>query len=262
MRLVVLIPVYSNQAGLDKTLSSLAGAEGAFDVVIVDDGSPRPIQAPSRLQDDVAVSVLTLPTNSGIARALNHGLQRILEQEYRYVGRLDAGDTVAAGRFDQQIRFLDVHPSCAAVSSFVDFVDRNQATLFRYRAPCDHSGILKRLHLNNCLVHSGSMMRTSVLREVGPYREDVRGAEDYELFLRMARHYELAVLPEVLTRCEYSTSGLTVMGRRRQQRERLRLQLRYFDIASWHSFYGVARTLAAMLTPHPVVFHLKRMRLH
>ena len=100
-------------------------------------------------------------------------------------------------------------------------------------------------------------MRASVLREVGLYREDVPGAEDYELFLRMSRRYTLAVMPEVLTRCEYSLAGLTVTGRRRQQQERLKLQLRYFDFASPYSFYGVARTLVAMVVPHAAVLRMK-----
>jgi hypothetical protein len=100
-------------------------------------------------------------------------------------------------------------------------------------------------------------MRGNALREVGLYREDVPGAEDYELFLRMSRRYTLAVLPEVLTRCEYSLTGLTVTGRRRQQQERLKLQLRYFDFASPYSFYGVARTLLSMVVPHGAVLRMK-----
>jgi GT2 family glycosyltransferase len=203
------------------------------------------------------VSVLRLGENLGIAGALNHGLQQLLGQEYAYIARVDAGDTVEAARFEKQIRFLEANALCAAVSSFVDFLAADRTPLFRYRAPCDHPDILRKLHLNNCLVHSGALMRGSALREVGLYREDVPGAEDYELFLRLAQRYRLAVLPEVLTFCEYSEKGLSVTGRRRQQRERLKLQLRYFDVASPYSYWGVARTLVAMLIPHTVVFHFK-----
>jgi glycosyltransferase involved in cell wall biosynthesis len=256
-RLAILIPVYRNPAGLRRALESLREAAGSFDVVIVDDGSPEPISVPRRLREDIPVSLLRLERNQGIAVALNHGVRRILELGYPYIGRLDAGDTVVAERFERQVRFLDADPGCAAASSFVDFVDTRQALLFRYCPPCKHDGILQRLHSNNCLVHSGTTMRASVLREVGVYRENVPGAEDYELFLRMSRRYTLAVLPEVLTRCEYSLTGLTVTGRRRQQRERLKLQLRYFDFASPYSFYGVARTLLSMVVPHGAVLRMK-----
>jgi glycosyltransferase involved in cell wall biosynthesis len=257
-RLAALIPVYRNLAGLDRTLRSLREAYGSFDVVVVDDGSPEPVSVPSHLRDGVSVSLLRLQTNRGIAAALNCGLRHILALEYSYIGRLDAGDTVDAERFQQQVRFLDLNVGCAAASSFVDFVDASQTLLFRHCAPCNHESILQELHLNNCLVHSGTIIRASVLRETGLYREDAPGAEDYELFLRLSRNYELAVLPEVLTYCEYSQGGLSIAGRRRQQKERLKLQLQYFDPRSPYSFLGVARTLLAMATPQAAVFRYKR----
>jgi glycosyltransferase involved in cell wall biosynthesis len=256
-KLAVLIPVYRNQAGLDRSLDSLRKADGGFDVVIVDDGNPQRISVPSHLRAAVRVLVVRLEENQGIAAALNHGLRHILARGYHYIGRLDAGDTVVSERFERQMEFLDAFPKCGVVSSFVDFVDSGQVTLFHYRAPCDHTNIVQRLHANNCLVHSGSMLRAAALRDIGLYREDVPGAEDYELFLRMAPRYQLAVLPKTLTRCEYSLHGLTVAGRRRQQRERLKLQLGHFDPGSPYSFYGVARTLVAMLTPHAFVFRLR-----
>lgn len=256
--LAVLIPVYRNQSGLNRSLRSLAAAEGAFDVVIVDDGSEPAVDAPPRLREDAPVTLLRLHQNQGIAAALNHGLRHILASEYTHVGRLDAGDTVAPDRFVKQTQFLDANPDCAAVSSYADFVGSDQATLFRYRAPSSHRGILRALRSNNCLVHSGLTMRGSALQEAGLYRQDVPAAEDYELVLRLARLYTLAVLPQVLTFCEYSHEGISIAGRRRQQKQRLRLQLQYFNFASPYSFLGVARTAAALLVPHDAVFRFKR----
>jgi glycosyltransferase involved in cell wall biosynthesis len=256
-KLAVLIPVYRNQGGLNRSLESLREADGNFDVLIVDDGSPEPISVPSQLRDDVPVTLVRLEQNQGIASALNHGLRHILARGYSYVGRLDAGDTVAPERFDQQRQYLHADPNCAVVSSFVDFVDQRQTWLFRYRAPCGHREILRRLRLNNCLVHSGLMMRASAVQEVGLYRQDVPAVEDYELVLRMAQRYTLAVLPAVLTHCEYSFQGISVADRQRQQKERLKLQLRYFDFTSPYSFYDVARTLIALLIPHDAVFRFK-----
>jgi glycosyltransferase involved in cell wall biosynthesis len=257
--LAVLIPVYRDQARLNRSLESVKEAAGRFEVVIVDDGSPEPILAPPRLRSGVPVSVIRLQRNRGIAGALNHGLRYILGKGYPYIGRLDAGDTVVHERFKHQVRFLETHPSCGVVSSFVDFVDSNQTPLFQYRAPSHHKKISRRLHVNNCVMHPGSLLRASALEEIGLYREDMPGAEDYELFLRMARRHTLAVLPEVLTRCEYSPDGLSIAGRRRQQRTRLKLQLHYFDPACPYSFYGIACTLGVMILPRGLTLRLKRI---
>jgi glycosyltransferase involved in cell wall biosynthesis len=260
--LAVLIPVYRNQRGLERSLESLKAAAGAPDVVVVDDGSPQPIYAPSEFRGSINISIFRLEMNRGIAAALNHGLRHILGRGYSYVGRLDAGDVVRLDRFTQQVGFLDSHPECAVVSSFVEFVDATQRPLFRYSGPHEQSRVRRALHLNNCIMHPGATIRARVFRESGLYREDVLGAEDYELFLRMSRDHILAVLPEVLTYCEYSPSGLSVAGRRRQQKTRLKLQLRYFDPASPYSFLGVARTLLAMLAPQAAVFRFKRAHMH
>jgi glycosyltransferase involved in cell wall biosynthesis len=258
MDITVLIPVYRNQAGLNRSLQSLAEAEGTFDVVIVDDGSPDPIKAPQQLREGALVTLLRLPRNQGIAAALNHGLRHILAEGTRYIARLDTGDTVAQKRFPVQQAFMEVNPECAVVSSFIDFVDAQRAQLFRYRAPTDHAGIVRGLRFNNCLMHPGAMIRANALKQAGLYREDVPGAEDYELFLRFARSYRLAVLPEVLTQMEYSLTGLSISRRRRQQWQRLRLQLSYFDPASPYSFWGVGRTLVTMALPHDIALQFKR----
>jgi glycosyltransferase involved in cell wall biosynthesis len=257
-RLAVLIPVYRNQAGLTRTLDSLRAADGSFDVFIVDDGSPQLVVAPERLREDVPIHLLRQERNGGIAHALNRGLREILASGYAYVARVDASDTIVPERFTQQIQFLEAHPACAVLSSFVEFVDSEGKRVFLYRAPSEHGKIMQRMHLNNCMVHSGCMMRAEVLTEVGLYCEDLSVTEDYDLFLRMARRSKLAVLPKVLTRCEYSPGGLSVARRRRQQRERLKLQWLYFDRGSPRSFYGLARTLVAMLVPHRLVFWWKR----
>jgi len=259
MKLAILIPVYRNQRGLERSLDSLARAAEAFDIVVVDDGSPVPIYVPARFaSSSKSLSLLRLGTNRGIAGALNHGLRSVLGHGYSYVGRLDAGDVISPLRFAKQVSYLEANPECAVVSSYVDFVDDAQRLLFRHRAPCQHPQIRRALHLNNCVMHPGATIRASAFEESGLYREDVLGAEDYELFLRLSRAHTLAVLPEVLTSMEYSPSGLSVAGRRRQQRTRLRLQLRYFDPLSPYSFWGVARTLLAMLAPQAAVLRFKR----
>ena len=256
--LAVLIPVFNNQAGLARSLASLVDETIPFDVVIVDDGSLEPICAPTELAPCRPVQLFRLEKNRGIAGALNHGLQSILANSYRYVARLDAGDTVVHGRLALQEAFMESHPECAAVSSFVDFVDPAGNLLFRYLAPTTHDRIMRRMHLNNCMVHSGAMLRSSALQTFGPYDEAWLVTEDYELFLRLGTRSKLAVLPEVLTRCEYNVGGLSVTRRRTQQIYRLKLQIRYFDPWALASYYGVLRTLAALAVPHSFVFYWKR----
>lgn len=256
-RLAVLIPVFKNQLGLERSLQSLRAANSSFHVIVVDDGSPSAIVAPQQVSTDLTIDVLRLEQNRGIAGALNHGLRFLLDRGYEYVARLDAGDTVAPQRFERQTAMLDVRSQCAVVGSLIEFVDTQQQPLYCYRAPAAHRDILRQMHVNNCILHPGATIRVAALRELGLYSEQEPCAEDYELFLRFSKRYELAVIPEVLTRCEYALDGLSVIGRRVQQRSRLRLQVRYFDSRCWLSYYGVLRTLLALSAPHRPALRLK-----
>jgi glycosyltransferase involved in cell wall biosynthesis len=260
--LVVLIPVYRNQAGLDRTLRSLSLAEGDFDVVVVDDGSPQPLTMPAELRSGITINRIRLEQNAGISRALNRGLDFIFSRGYQYIARLDSDDRVAPYRFEMQVTYLDDHNDCAAVSSFIEFVNEKGDVLFCHRAPTTWNEIAREMRVRNCLLHSGVMLRATAILEAGPYDERFCGAEDYELFLRLSRQHPLAVLPQVLTFVQYNLSGLSVRGRRRQQLSRLRCQLRHFDLSDWHCVFGLLRTLTAILVPQAAVIFWKRARAH
>jgi len=256
--LCVLIPVFNNHEGLRQTCESLAAAEGDFDILIIDDGSRVPVQITAEAVGNRRVQLHRLPQNCGITRALNQGLQLAHNCGYRYIGRVDSSDTVHPSRFQRQIDHLDRNNRCGIVGSYIQFVGMDRAPLFVYKAPIQNSDIRRRMHVENCLIHSGVTMRASVIHEVGGYREPCLTSEDYDLFLRMIRASEAAILPLPLTSCEYNLAGISVQQRRRQQRERLSLQVRYFQPLHWPCYYGIARTCFAMAIPHGPVLRFKR----
>ena len=256
--LCVLIPVFNNHEGLRQTCESLAAAEGDFDILIIDDGSRVPVQITAEAVGNRRVQLHRLPQNCGITRALNQGLQLAHNCGYRYIGRVDSSDTVHPSRFQRQIDHLDRNNRCGIVGSYIQFVGMDRAPLFVYKAPIQNSDIRRRMHVENCLIHSGVTMRASVIHEVGGYREPCLTSEDYDLFLRMIRASEAAIIPLPLTSCEYNLAGISVQQRRRQQRERLSLQVRYFQPLHWPCYYGIARTCFAMAIPHGPVLRFKR----
>ena len=253
--IAVLIPVYRNQGGLDSSLESLRRAKGGFDVVIVDDGSESPMQV---TPGNRTIKAIRLQQNAGISTALNRGLEWIAQRGYRFVARLDAGDTVHPERFIKQLTFLKQNPEYLLVSSWTDFVDTEGNLLFHHRVPPDHDALMSQMRLNNCLIHPAVMFRTTAAVEVGFYNPAAQVSEDYDFFLRLGGHGRVAALQEVLTFCEYNYNGITVRKRREQQRERLRLQLRYFDSSCLLSYLGVLRTLVALAMPHDWSVEYKR----
>ena len=257
-----LIPVYNDQAGLDISLESILVERVVADIVVVDDGSLDPVKIRREFTriGERTLTLIRLPENRGITSALNAGLRHILAQDYGYLARLDAADTVASDRLSKQCAFLDANLDVGLVSSDVEFEDSRGRILYTHRTPTVHDDIVEALRFNNCLLHPSVTIRVDVMRQVGYYNVDMRVAEDYDLFLRICRIARVASLPYVLTTTKFNPEGLTLSLRRPQQWQRLRLQARYFDARKITAYLGMARTIACLAVPTNVVIQYKLRR--
>ncbi len=242
----ILIPCFNNPIGLTETLHSLENIQTAFDVIVVDDGSSPPLEIRGYIGSHT-VHAIRLEKNQGITKALNVGLEHILGLDYQYIARIDAGDLCIEGRLEKQTAFLEANPSYALVGSHARFCDSSKKILFTVKPPSDESRLRRVMHLNNVILHPTVMMRTDALRTVGIYSEAYPAAEDYEMFLRLMKHYRVSVLPEVLTECEFNPRGISLTKKRVQVLSRLRLQSKYFIWSYLESYIGVARSLGVLV---------------
>lgn len=257
---VVLIPVYNDAAGANRSLESLLRGECPPNMatLVVDDGSEPPLELDRVRYGALGLEILRLSCNRGIEAALNRGLKWAQANEFDYVARLDAGDRVAEERLRVQLDYLERHAEVGLVASDVNFVDEKDRTLFVFRGPRTDSDIRRRMHLNCCLLHPTVMMRRCILDEVGDYSTAYPAAEDYELFLRMLGHARAACLPLPLVTATHSGGGISARRRRRQLISRLRLQAKYFAAGVAESYLGVIITLLLFLVPARLVVEAKR----
>lgn len=254
-RIALLIPVFQNQLGAEKSLGSLS-EDVPLDIVLIDDGSSPPLEVP-RAHPAHSIVLLRQPKNMGIAVALNAGLQLVFERNYEYVARLDAGDQVIAGRFAVQVEFLDSHPEIALVGTAVQYVREDGASLFVHRLPHAQTDIVRAMHRNTAFCHPSVMMRVAMIRHVGFYSE-THFAEDYEYFYRIVDMHHTANLPDVLLVKEVAAASVSVSSRRRHLRSRLRIQIEHFRLRSFSSYLGLATTLALSLCPQSLVLKWKQ----
>jgi glycosyltransferase involved in cell wall biosynthesis len=251
----VLIPVFKDDGQLDATLQSLDDQGVPVVVVVVDDGSARPVQVRGGLQPEVVV--LRQEVNRGIEHALNVGLSYIAERGIPYVARLDNGDRCAPGRLARQRDFLDRNPNVHLVGSAVEWRDDAGRSRFTRVFPTTHDTIVRALHHTTALIHPAVMFRTSVVRTAGMYSTAYPAAEDLEFFWRIAQRHRVANLPETLVVTRFDPSGLSIRRRREQLRSTLRIQLAFFHPATWTSYYGVLKTLGRFVVPYSMLVALK-----
>jgi glycosyltransferase involved in cell wall biosynthesis len=253
--IAILIPVYNDPDGLEMTMQSLREDTVEADIFIVDDGSDPPQEAP---EPGVGQRIFLhrLDCNGGITRALNAGLREIVNAgRYEYVARIDAGDLAKPGRFFAQKAFLDANPDHAVVGGWADHVDLSARELFCYKPPTDHADLARFLRLRNGIIHPCAMIRMDHLLSVGGYDERFCGAEDYELWLRLANRYKVANLPQVLITKLVTPHQIT--ARQFRNMPGLRVKLRYFDPTTFYAWLGVIRSLLALAAPRAVVLAVR-----
>lgn len=258
--IAVLLPVYNPGKGLLDTLVSLQKDTFPHDIFVIDDGSD--VKVETLLKENHLtqknIFLITLPHNGGITKALNAGIQVILEKGYTYIARIDAGDICFPERLKKQIHFMEGHKDVGIVGTGAQVINEKGKVLFYIHHPAHHAGLIKKLCYDTCFVHPSMMIRASALKEIGGYDEDFKTAQDYELAVRMSKRYRLANIAEDLIGYLYAEGGISATKRKQQCYNRIVVQLKYFDYSNVHAYVGVLRSIALYLIPRNVLDRVKR----
>ena len=136
--------------------------------------------------------------DKGLAAALNRG---IFLSRGRYIARQDHDDLALPTRIEKQVSFMEAHPDCALVGTWAEIWAGDRRTERAHDHPADDAVLKFELLFNNPFVHSSVMLRKSALDDVGGYSidQDRQPPEDYELWSRLSRRFQVANLPERLT---------------------------------------------------------------
>ncbi|HTR22500.1 MAG TPA: glycosyltransferase [Terriglobales bacterium] len=180
-----------------------------FELIIVDDGSTDSSGAivESYLDKDSRLRVYH-QGNLGLVESLNRGgsLAR-----GKYIARMDADDVSIRDRLMRQVDFMEKYPAIAVVGGAVDIIDQNGKLLQTARNPVQDYEIKSALLRGECpFWHPTVLMRADVFVSVGGYRNIVVGAEDHDLWLRIADHYQLGNLDSVVLKYRLHPGQVTV----------------------------------------------------
>src|SRR5262245_11275387 len=193
----VVLPVHNGERFLREALDSVLGQTfGDLELIVVDDGSTDSTPSILGLYPDSRLRVLTLP-HVGLVEALNHGVG---QARGRFVARMDADDVSLPSRLERQVELLDRRREAGLVATWVAVIDEQGRQVDQRVLPAQHVDLHRRLLLRNPFQHGSVMLRREVFDRVGAYRDDYGHNEDYDLWRRVARAYELATVPEVLYR--------------------------------------------------------------
>lgn len=256
-KICYLICVFNDQDGLNATLDSLFNDDPLADILIVDDGSQPKMILPD-IPEGFIVCLHTLPDNQGLIAALNEGLNWILDREYKYMARLDAGDMVEKGRLSAQLTYLEHHPNVGILGTQLQaFDEKSGRDLFAFHNPTGTKTVSRILKTKNCLAHPSVMIRSEAFREVGFYDPKFKYAEDYEMWRRIDKKYDIDNLSEIYVRKEIADDQMTAKNRAGSLLSKLKAQIKYFNVLDVWCWYGVIRTCAALMIPRFILLWMK-----
>jgi len=192
-KISVIMSVYNGKQHLKEAIDSILQQTFTdFEFIIINDGSTDVSLEIIKSCDDGRIKTISNEKNIGLTKSLNSGMK---EASGEYIARQDADDISLSKRLELQLRFLENHPQVALLGTGIYVVDEKGKEIEkRIMQPNPRASLQK----GNRIVHGSAMFRKAVVEEVWGYNEALKYAQDYELWLRMAKKHEVRNLAQPL----------------------------------------------------------------
>jgi glycosyltransferase involved in cell wall biosynthesis len=188
----VIIPAYNVAAFISETLESVfAQTFTDFEVVLVNDGSPDTEEFERVIEPYLDRICYLRQENRGASAARNEGLRAARGE---LIAFLDADDLWLPNYLDEQLKFIrecDGDLVCADATVFGQSSHPDQSYMEALMGEGPETGcvtFLGLLRAEQCLITSGIVARREPIFAVGLFDEKLRNAQDFDLWLRLARH--------------------------------------------------------------------------
>ncbi len=222
----VVIPTYNRADLIERAVTSVVKQDYKnLEVIVVDDGSKdNTSQVVKELQDKYS-NLIYLPqeSNSGGNITRNIGLKKARGQ---YIAFLDSDDEWLPGKLAKEIDLFrgSTDPKLGMVYSGIKFIFPSKTSTF---TPSNPPELLPQL-LADCVILGGAssgLIHRRVFEAIGYFDEDERlrfgGAQEYELWIRIAEKFTFAATPEVLVNYYVLENSVTTETAARPSRRAL-----------------------------------------
>jgi glycosyltransferase involved in cell wall biosynthesis len=193
-----IIPTRNRAALLRETLDSVTSQTGQGDLfdletIVVDDASTDDTPA---VVGAYPVRYIRHEVNRGVGGARNTG---IAASRGQYVAFLDDDDVWLPTKVTAVVQAFGRVPA-DVVYHWWQHMDASGRPLPRIRRPTYQGDVYRALLAADFLSPCSVAIKRECLERVGGFDATLRQNEDWDLWLRLARHYSFGYIPEVLTR--------------------------------------------------------------
>jgi glycosyltransferase involved in cell wall biosynthesis len=178
--------VYNGEQHLRESIESILNQTFTnFEFIIVNDDSTDNSPEIIKSYDDARTRIINNEKNIGLTKSLNKAIKQTRGE---YIARQDADDISLPNRLELQHKFLEKHPDVALLGTGIYVINENGDEIEkRIMHPHPKTSLLK----GNRFIHGSVMFRKSVIDELGAYNETLKYSQDYELWLRLSKKYNV-----------------------------------------------------------------------
>jgi len=184
----VVIPTFNRsnyvrlaiQSVLDQTFED-------FEIIVVDDASTDNTAEVIEKFDDERIRTIHHRRNQGGSAARNTGIRC---SKGEFIAFLDDDDLWMKNKLERQLDLIYKSNGTSIVYTHVKLVNENGETISFYM-PSFRGNILlillKKNYVGSC---SSVLVRKECFSKVGLFDENLQAAQDYDMWIRLAKHYE------------------------------------------------------------------------
>jgi glycosyltransferase involved in cell wall biosynthesis len=199
-----VLPCYNSGPFLAQAIeSALAQSRSATEVIVVDDGST---DDSGEVAQRYPVRYIRLPANAGNAVARNRCIH---EARCELIAWLDADDYWEPNHLEVVAGLLDRYAEAAAAFSTVQFVGSLKGQLVPRFPAGEPREVFWECFWRTPAGQMGAVTRRDALLRIGGYTEAQRSANDYDLWMRLSRHYPFVCTHEVTSNYRWHNAQLS-----------------------------------------------------
>ena len=205
--ITVLMPVYNGEAYLKEAIDSVLNQTFKdFEFLIIDDGSSDQSVDIVNSYKDSRIRLIQNEKNLGITQTLNAGIELA---KYELIARMDADDVCLPKRLQKQYEYFLAHPKIGLLATWAnEFYEDHKEIVYQLNPDYYYYNLV----CECWIYHPTVMFRKSAVIEAGKYQ--YKYCEDYDLWWRLTRKYDLAIIPEALLHYRYTKESISRVSKK------------------------------------------------
>ncbi len=205
----VIIPTHNREKYISRALESVLGQTFRdYEIIVVDDGSTD--STPDILKSFNGRIKYVCQRKQGSGAARNRGIQ---EAKGEYIAFLDSDDYWVPEKLEEQVKVLDAHKNVGIVYARMPIVNEKGERLGTKPAGVSGRNFKELLEVWGDIPTSTVLTRRECFDRAGMFDTTLITMQDIDMWLRIARHYDLHEIENKVLAYYFRHSGQITQNR-------------------------------------------------